>query len=383
MVSRLGKTAVSILWPEKINKYHIDDEKKFLRRHDEISKTIRRQIWIISTFSLFCVITLFTPDLELIDPAPKIILPFIGKSVSFQGFLFIAPMIMIALYMFLHIYIKELIALGRDSNSLPYIFNINQLRAKIATQFIFFWLVPLILIIFSWRADPYPIGSGVQIFSLLISIVFVIVRLRYEHRSNSNVSFRNVPYLSIWVILLGLVVLFLLKLTSFVGVERFGFNRPLVLMEARLSNRNLRGYRFKGAFLEKADLSYSELTNVDFSGADLSKVNFKNAKMSHTILRNSILINADFTRAFLREADFRNAAMSNVKFKEAILRYANFSGANLHSADFEDADLTKVILDGANIKFANLRRSRGLTCKELVKAKNWQKARRDGSLQCN
>lgn len=77
-----------------------------------------------------------------------------------------------------------------------------------------------------------------------------------------------------------------------------------------------------------------DLSNANYSGADLSGV--------------------DLWRANVSGANFRGADLSGVDLWNADLRGANFSGADLSYADLRLTNLRNTNLSGANLTGANL-----------------------------
>lgn len=100
-----------------------------------------------------------------------------------------------------------------------------------------------------------------------------------------------------------------------------------------------------------ADLSGSQLRDIDFYYTRLSGVNFENASLE----------NADFREANLFKARMKNADLSGACFQGADLRAANLSGANLTNACFWDVKLDNVNLEGSIIKNTHFWRGIPLT----------------------
>ncbi|CAK0753342.1 secreted effector protein PipB2 [Azospirillaceae bacterium] len=133
--------------------------------------------------------------------------------------------------------------------------------------------------------------------------------------------------------------------------------------KARLINAKLTGVNLSGA-----DLSGSDLSGADLFGADLEGANLAGANLTGTDFRGANLHRAVLTNAVLRGADFRvgqnggndvTTRLTEAKMESAILCEANLtgcdlSGADLNDADFEGADLSKAVLLGAELSGANL-----------------------------
>jgi uncharacterized protein YjbI with pentapeptide repeats len=96
--------------------------------------------------------------------------------------------------------------------------------------------------------------------------------------------------------------------------------------------------------LDGADLSYTDLSNLDLQKANLNGVN----------LSNSNLTNTDLRKASLSGVDFSNANLSETLFCDAKLDHSNLSGldltkTNLLCADLSYADLSHAILRGSSL----------------------------------
>ena len=82
------------------------------------------------------------------------------------------------------------------------------------------------------------------------------------------------------------------------------------------------------------------------------------------ILLNAGITEEDLRSAYLRSANLSGANLSGADLSGANLRSANLSGANLSSADLRSADLSGANLSGAYLRSANLSGAKisSLTC---------------------
>lgn len=143
------------------------------------------------------------------------------------------------------------------------------------------------------------------------------------------------------------------------------------------------------------DLSGIQFAHADLSGFDLHGVVLQKAYLRGATLRGACLRDADLQSAYLMGADLDNAELSRSRlvavnfnganlagctFDGADLRDADCGGADLTSADFTDADLHGANLLGANIEGAVFTRTRGLSSRQLMAARNWEQARLHGDL---
>ena len=76
--------------------------------HDETSKTIKRVFFTLIGTCLFCVITLAgSSDAELLSPTATVKLPVLNYDISFYAFLIVGPVVLIALTIYLHIFVAQ------------------------------------------------------------------------------------------------------------------------------------------------------------------------------------------------------------------------------------------------------------------------------------
>lgn len=87
----------------------------------------------------------------------------------------------------------------------------------------------------------------------------------------------------------------------------------------------------------RANLSWANLREADFSCANLHGADLNCANLSEAYLHGADLSCTDLSEANLRDADFSGANLSWADFSCADLYGANLSGANLLDADFSGA----------------------------------------------
>ena len=137
------------------------------------------------------------------------------------------------------------------------------------------------------------------------------------------------------------------------------------------------------------DFSGSHFPYADFSGFDLHDVLLQKAYLRGASLRKACLCQADLQSAYLIDADLEQADLSQARlvavnlngatladcaFHSANLREADCGGADLSRADFTDADMHGVNLLRANLEGARFVRTRGLSSRQIMAGRNWQKA---------
>ena len=135
---------------QNLNVENASYEKLFDQRkafHDETSKTVRRVFYTLLGTCLFCIITLVgTPDSQLLTPQATVTLPILSYQIGFQAFLLVGPVVLIALTVYLHIFVGQLrLLVIAPENRQPMLPNFNTWTAKLVVLIIFYWMVPFTL----------------------------------------------------------------------------------------------------------------------------------------------------------------------------------------------------------------------------------------------
>jgi len=134
----------------------------------------------------------------------------------------------------------------------------------------------------------------------------------------------------------------------------------------------------------KCDFSFADLESVDFEKVNLKRINLNFANLKNANLQSikfdtifamitdfsgANLIGSEFNNCFLNNASFINCAFYRTKFERCILNNADFSNANMKATNFEEASLNNCNFNNAFLPFANFKDAKGLTAKQLIKAK--------------
>ena len=117
------------------------------------------------------------------------------------------------------------------------------------------------------------------------------------------------------------------------------------LNKARMANATLTGSNFSSAQLLGADLQQADLKEASFTGAELGTANLANANLEK----------ARMSRVNAEGAIFEGASLSQSNWQGANLSGANFTGANLQNSDLSLTKLTDASLRNAQLQNANLR----------------------------
>jgi hypothetical protein len=164
---------------------------------------------------------------------------------------------------------------------------------------------------------------------------------------------------------------------------------------ALLSNIRFYNVCLKAASLVGADLSHSMLNGANLEssalidakliGTELNQANIQRAAMEKADLTDARLHLANFTSTRMTGATLERAQLHNSILKSVILKDSNLRDAVFFYADLSKSDLTASNVSGANFIWANVRgtnftKAIGLTCKQLILAKNWKLAITD--LKC-
>ena len=249
--------------------------------HKQYSETLNKTMLTLLGVALFCVLTtLGSPDkLLLADSTIKI--PLADTQLPFLGFIVVAPLLLIVLVTYLHIFYGYWLECERERQylnqrlippieSVPTLFSFPDTISRRLTSFIFYWLVPLVLVMITWKAWarpemglPLTYVSGFVIFILM----FLHIHRRHDNQRKSWTPLRN----TILFLIIGLMV--------GVTFTPQSFQRPFDLFRAELPNAWLVGMNMRRASagfanLQGANLFRAKLQAANLSQASLQKANF-------------------------------------------------------------------------------------------------------------
>jgi uncharacterized protein YjbI with pentapeptide repeats len=363
------------------------------KARDENAAQVTRIGLLFLGTTAFCLLSLLSPDSDLLGGNEKKIAVPLAGPVSFFGFMLLGPAVLIALRIYLQMYVEhgdQLDRLARwvSAERALTLIPLQNSLIRFISGFTFYLLLPVAVMLFAWKAAVFPIwGAGLGVVAVaVIASHFMLPLSRFSWRSRAQLSLAA-------AIIAGEVLLF-----------RFGpLRRPFDFYHANLSGKwllgeDLRGANLRAANLSGANLNRSNLRDADLSGANLrgaalSFANLSGANLSYANLSRADLSYANLSRTSLHGANLRDADLSSANLRgasgDADLRGVNLSGyANLTEADLDGADLSgadlnyaKLIgtnlrganlssanLSGANLSGAKLSHSLNLTPKQLDKA---------------
>ncbi len=285
--------------------------------YTQYAETTNRTMLALLAVGTFCLLTvLSTPDKALLATEGTVKVPFAEASISFFGFVIVAPLLLIVVLAYLHIFYGYWLDAERERQEynrvLPEVqktpvepvavlFALADPVPRFLTSCVFYYLAPIVLAEIAWKGLAVP-SLGFPLLVVFCIVTLVLIFLRIRRSAEPAIRFQRV---TLWLVFTSVVV-FALYLSLILGPE--GIRRPLNLFRA-------------------------ELTGVYLASQDL------------------------------REANLRLA-----KLKDANLQGANLQGANLHGADLQGADLHGANLRGANLHGANLRGVMNLTKEQVVSA---------------
>jgi len=337
------------------------------RQHDEISNTVRRVMFSLLAYSLFCGLTLAsTNDASLFGVGSEIALPIAGTSIDYTTFLTVGPLILIGLIVYLHLFLQSAMDLGKPqgANPLPYLFNMENSLAVILSGFLHYWLPVLLLFQFAWKATPQPMAG----FWLGLASTGMGIAMAYLHMARMSAENGRLARRITRVMFFAFGLLFAIQLASGGAMLK----RPLMLDDAKFEGRDLSGFDFREASLVRANLKNTKLSGANLLGTDLIDAEFAGADLRNVNFRNASLNGVSFIGLNLNGSDLRGADLTKAKFNQARLLGANLEGAIITGTQFGSADL----------EGADLRGVYGIDCKQFVDVKNLDKAFRNEGFSC-
>jgi hypothetical protein len=285
------------------------------KARDETATQVTRIGLTFLGTTAFCLLSLLTPDSALLGGSERISVPLAGP-VSFFGFMLLGPAILIALRVYLQIYVEHSGRLDRLARAVsavraPTLLPFHNLLLRLFSFLIFYILLPVAMLLFAWKAAVFP-SWGLRLFGVAVAVIVSHVMLPF-----GRFSWLSRGLLSVSVAIIAVA-----------GMLGFGPpHRPFNLFRANLSGQWLpyeKGLR--KANLSGANLSGARLNRADLSGANLTRAN----------LRGANLLSADLSGADLRGADLTGADLGDANLTRAKL-FAVLNGTNLRGADLRGA----------------------------------------------
>lgn len=395
-----------------------DDIQKF-QGLEIVAETSQNSGRVFIATLLGCIYTWLTvattTDVRLLTNSASSPLPVIGTEIPIVGFYWVAPLVLLCLYCYLHLYLQDL---WRALASLPAIFPDGRalderaypwlLNGLVRSHFVLlrrsrpplFWLKFGLSILLAWWVVPMTLlgvwarylsrhdwgGSLFHIGLVGISIGAGAGFYKIAARTLRGEPWEPSPWKRFWgqarsprtwVETGGGVILYLLLLLLSYGaingvpprIYEYADLPPRPPDVEATDIRRVVPLVFRAVALDPfADLFEADVSTKPAGwtgqkdegvalvrGARLSLQNLQYAFAMRAFLVNADLRWADLRGAILIEADLRGADLFAAKIQRANLHKANLRGANLTVAELQGASLENAHLRGATLRGANLR----------------------------
>jgi uncharacterized protein YjbI with pentapeptide repeats len=320
---------------------------------DETATQVNRILLTFVGTTIFCLLSLLTPDSALLAGSEKLNVPFAGP-VSFLGFIILGPAILIVLRTYLQIYVEHSHRLARLAQRMPAaraptLIPLENPLMRVFSGFAFYLLLPLAMLMFAWKAAVFARwGAGLLCVAAAVTVIHLMLPIR--RTPAGTFSWPSKVFVSIGAAFIVLVVL--------VRVEK-PLSRPFDLTHANLSDQSLRGADLGRAVLFRANLARAYLPDAylkdaDLIGADLRDAELRNADLRGATIGEADLRGADFMRANLTGAKLMSAKLTGAKLWSADLMIADLRGADLSGANLSAARFAGAVLNGADLSRADL-----------------------------
>ena len=365
------------------------------------AKTVERLYTLTLLVAILCIIALFGPDYSLLAADAVLKIPYIGVEVSVASFLIFGPAALLIAWAYLQLALERLNQTRTAEERLQgfYIFDVDAPVFKVVWQLTLYGVVPLVLVVFIWKALPRPEAWMLTMTFMMALLLSLVLYARRTWRGRRVGKIR-------WLTL-GAVA----ALTTLVALNAPGAllnsllpHRKIDLVRANFKDKDLRDTNLEkanmeGAILENAALQRANLAGADLRGAKLMRAlaqgaTFQSAVMSgadlteawlqpdtllqrrtnltHALLRNTTMKATNLHRANLDNAELRESPVQNTSFREASLHKARIVHSTLTAVDFTEADLretewqesvisdtsfTRANLAGADFAMATITRS--------------------------
>jgi hypothetical protein len=148
--------------------------------------------------AFFCLLTALgsSDQLFLVGESP-IKIPFANAPLTLSGFIAVAPGLLLVLAIYLHIFYGYWIdcewerqrinrSLIATVEGIPTLFSLPAAFPHIFTALIFYWLVPVVLGVITWKACGHPnpawvltvVGRALTYFSGIVTIICMLFQLQ-------------------------------------------------------------------------------------------------------------------------------------------------------------------------------------------------------------
>jgi uncharacterized protein YjbI with pentapeptide repeats len=369
-------------------------------QNEEICNTIRRAMLTTIVFSIFCLVTIARPDLAMFITTEDIKVPFLDTNVAYVIFLYVAPVILIGLTLYLHIFLERHYEqrISEIEPCLPYLFNFHGPLSKAITWFIFYGLPPLIIVLFYIKAKPLPLSSLLLFlaFGTTVTLLFIAHHRKDigKRKESGNLPYAVtvalfkkllIPFLIVGVIILVKnidrkiefhnVKLYNLKLSKYnLPNVKFTCNSELncsqAIVRCKFDRADLKGAVFEDVTLKKTEFNFAKLQNAAFKNVTFEEVSFNSAELQGARFRGKFVTDeidlkkVSFNDAILSGASLPYVDLTSVALRDATLEKTELYKAKLHRTilnkiegrliNLKEADMEGAQLKGANLSYGDL-----------------------------
>ena len=377
-----------------------------LRQVEELSKNAGR---ILVSLLLGCFYALLSNatarDAELLTNSGSSTLPIIDAPLPIIGFYIVAPLVLLALFLYLHLYMQRL---WEEFARLPAVFPDGKMLDRKAYPWLLLSIVcahsprlrrsrpplsrlqEIISVAIAWGIVPATLfliwirylrahewfGTTVHIILLGVSLsggVFLyrlaVTTLRQMHTRATETGV-VVPSRPVYFAISLPATLLLLWYASYSAIN----GKPAEMRSAHAAWQHSSTWMpyllgragcspfadFTEATVSTRPANWRRSDDPDFAlvaGAPL-----RNADLRFVRAQGAFLTNADLRKARLQGANLREADLQRANLQGADLEGANLQGANLQGADLQRANLRKANLWGANLRGAKLQGAKLENC---------------------
>src|SRR5262249_18527588 len=165
--------------------------------------------------------TIGSPDKYLLGGDSTIKVPFADTSLSFLGFIVVAPFLLIVLAIYLHVFYGYWLECERERQyinqrlippieSIPTLFSFPEAVPRMLTGFVFYWLIPLVLVTITVKAWALlAMGRPLTYVAGFVTFIFVFLQLR-RRPDNQRKPWALLDY-AILIFIIGLMILITCK----------------------------------------------------------------------------------------------------------------------------------------------------------------------------
>jgi uncharacterized protein YjbI with pentapeptide repeats len=373
-----------------------DDIKEFkaLETVKETSQNARKIFFAMLLGCVYSWLTIATTtDVRLLTNTASSPLPIIGTEIPIAWFYIAAPLVLICLYFYFHLYLDNLWGAlaslpaifpdGKrlDERAYPWLLNtlvrrhFKRLKSRplIArmkewiTIFLAWLVVPFTMMAFWFRYIPRHdwIGTIFHVGLIVLSVAFAIIFYRLcaltlqgkekvEFRLRNFWKDRRIYYCASLIATLIILVLISYGAIHAVILQQHSYSYVFSNDSNIIDIRKLVPKAFeKIGYKVYSDFSEETVSEMPDNYWELNEKNRLQSVIGAN-LRGRNLKNANMASTFLVKADLRKADLRYANIQTANLRRANLEKANLMHSYLYKADLQNTVFDYANLRFSSL-----------------------------